>query len=983
MNYTEEKFEDHIEKSLNVSGWKSLLYSEYDRNLCQLSSELLTFIKESQEKEYEKLTQQYGSETDTKLAKRVSDEIATRGIIDVLRNGVKDHGAHFDLVYFEPKSGLNPEHQKLYELNRFTIVRQLHFSTKNEKSIDVSLFLNGLPLVTMELKNNLTNQTIVDSEKQYRSRDTKEPLLQFKRCVVHFCVDNDQASMTTHLMGNKTRFLPYNKGLDNPINPKGHKSHYLWEEVLLPDSLLDILENFAHISEETDKEYDQAKGKVVDTKKELLIFPRYHQLNVIRKLSLSIREEGVGNNYLVAHTTGSGKSYSIGWLSHLLTSLYRTKSDTERLFDTIIVVTDRRVLDQQLQRTIKQLEQTQGVVNPIDQNAQQLKECLEKGKDIVITTIQKFPFISEQIGKLSEKKFGVIVDEVHSSQGGESAKHLKKALSHVDDHEDESDGEDIDEKILKEIRSHQKQPNISFFGFTGTPKNQTLEIFGRKNTEGQFVAFHSYTMKQSIHEGFTLDVLRHYTTYSRWFNLHKKEVEDKELPKSKVMTALVKYVDRHAVTIECKVQIILDNFINNSEKKIDGKARGMVVVRSRLHCVRFFHEMKKQMKERNLPYSCLVAFSGTVQDHGIEYTENSLNNLPSKVGIPDSLKTPQYRLLIVASKFQTGFDEPLLHSMYVDKKLNGLQCVQTLSRLNRTHSKKDSTFILDFVNDPEDVSKSYAPYYESTILDEATDPNQLYSLQSDIGNFQLFTTDELEKYCAIFFDANEPDEQLQPILNTVVERWQQLADANDKHEFKQLIRSFVRLYSYIAQIITFEDVSLEKLFVFLRYLNKKLPKRAAEDISDIFNAVELEKFRIQKQFEGKIAIGSQNTDPDIDRPENGGGEGETDLLSEIVKDLNNRFGSELTDEDKLYLQEVQYSIDKDEELKKVVLADNAETHKKEKFKEVFKAELLNTYTERPALFEQIMNDERFREAITDPMYKRYSNNVRTRSVSPR
>ena len=379
MNYTEEKFEDHIEKSLNSRGWKSLHHSEYDRNLCQVSSELLTFIKESQEKEYEKLTGQYGSETDKKLTKRVCDEISRRGIVDVLRKGVKDHGSHFDLVYFQPKSGLNPEHQKLYGLNRFTVVRQLHFSPKNENSIDISLFLNGLPLVTMELKNKLTSQTIVDSEKQYRNRDTKEPLLQFKRCIVHFCVDNDKVSMTTRLMGNKTRFLPYNKGIENPINPEGHKTHYLWDEVLLPDSLLDILENFVHVSIEIEKEYDQTKGRVVDKKKEILVFPRYHQLSVIRNLRSTIRSEGVGYNYLIGHTTGSGKSYEIGWLSHLLTSLYQTNSDTNRMFDSIIVVTDRKVLDQQLQRTIKQLEQTQGVVNPIDQNSKQLQESLEKG----------------------------------------------------------------------------------------------------------------------------------------------------------------------------------------------------------------------------------------------------------------------------------------------------------------------------------------------------------------------------------------------------------------------------------------------------------------------------------------------------------------------------------------------------------------------------------------------------------------------------
>ncbi len=977
MNYTEEKFEDHIEKSLNSSGWKSLHYSEYDRNLCQISSELLTFIKESQEKEYEKLTQQYGSQTDDKLCKRVCDEISKRGIVDVLRKGVKDHGSHFQLVYFEPKSGLNPEHQKLYGQNRFTVVRQLHFSPKNENSIDVSLFLNGIPLVTMELKNNLTSQTILDSEKQYRNRDTKELLLQFKRCIVHFCVDNDKVSMTTRIMGSKTKFLPYNKGIENPINPDGHKTHYLWDEVLQPKSVLDILENFVHVSVEIDKEYDKTKGKIVDKKKEILIFPRYHQLTVIRNLRNTIREEGVGHNYLVGHTTGSGKSYSIGWLSHLLTSLYKTKDDKNRMFDTIIVVTDRKVLDQQLQQTIKQLEQTQGVVNPIDQNSKQLLESLEKGKDIIITTIQKFPFISEEIGKLSSKTFGVIVDEVHSSQGGESSKHLKKSLSNVDDQEDDGERDDIDEEILKEIRSRQKQPNISFFGFTGTPKSKTLEVFGRKNDQNQFVPFHSYTMKQSIHEGFTLDVLQSYTTYSRWFKLNKKEVEDKELPKSKVMTELVKFVDSHEVTIQNKVRIILDNFVNNSSKKINGRSRGMVVVRSRLHCVLFYHEMKKQMKEQNLNYSCLVAFSGTVKHSGQDCTEDSLNDLPSGVGIPESLKTPQYRLLIVSSKFQTGFDEPLLHSMYVDKKLGGLQCVQTLSRLNRTMSGKTDTFILDFVNKPEEVYESYQPYFETTVLEGETDPNRLYTVQHEIENFHLFTPVELEDFCKIFFDDNEPDEKLQPILNTIVTKWSQIEERDDREQFRHLIQSFIRLYGYISQIITFEDISLEKLFVFLRYLNKKLPKREKEDLGDIINTVDLDSFRIQKKFEGGITL-VEGTILEVkdEGDSKGAGEEEIDLLSEIIKGLNQIHGSELTDEDKLDLENVQKRIEDHKDLKKVFMGDNSESNKKSKFDEVLNSIILSYVNDRFDFYKK-MEDPKVKKYINSLMYQKYQSSVGT------
>ena len=975
MNYTEQKFEDHIEESLNSSGWSSLPYSSYDRDLCLIVDEVLSFIMDSQEKDYEKLKLQYGSDTDRKLTKRISDEISKRGIVDVLRKGVKDLGSHFQLVYFEPKSGLNPEHRTLYEKNRFVVVRQLHFSTKTEESIDVVLFLNGIPLVTMELKNQLTNQTILHSQKQYRDRDTKEPIFQFKRCIVHFGVDNDQVTMTTRVSGSKTKFLPYNKGIENPVNPSGHKSHYLWEEVLLPDSLLDILENFVHVSIEIDKEYDQKKKMVVDRKNELLIFPRYHQLSVIRGLRDTVREEGVGHNYLIGHTTGSGKSYSIGWLSHLLTSLYQTQSDKNRMFDTIIVVTDRRVLDQQLQRTIKQLEQTQGVVNPVDSTSQQLKTYLEQGKDIIITTIQKFPFISETISTLPGKTFGVIVDEVHSSQGGESAKHLKKSVSKGDDQEEEEgEDDDIDEKILKEIRSRQKQENISFFGFTGTPKNKTLEIFGRKNDEGHFVPFHSYSMRQSIHEGFTLDVLQNYTTYSRWFRLNKKEVEDKELPKSKVMTQLVSFVDSHEVTIQNKVRIILDNFRNISSKKISGRARGMIVVRSRLHCVLFYHELKKQMKELNLPYSCLVSFSGTVKHGGMDYTENSLNELPSGVGIPDSLKTPEYRLLIVSSKFQTGFDEPLLHSMYVDKKLGGLQCVQTLSRLNRTMSGKTDTFILDFVNKPDEVYESYQPYFDTTVLEGETDPNRLYSLESEIQDHHLFLPDELDQFSQIFFSPKEPDEKLQPILNVVVDRWKQIEEVEVRELFRSQIHSFVRLYGYISQIITFEDPGLEKLFVFLRYLRLKLPKRPQENLGDLFDSVDLDSFRIQKRFEGSINIDGDVTLTVDDGGSSGISEEEKDLLSEIIRGINDLYGSELTDEDKLDLENVQKRIENHEDLKKVFLGDNSDTNKKQFFDDVLNNIFLGYVNDRFDFYKK-MEDPKVKDFISGMMYDKYRSSV--------
>jgi len=507
-NYLEQNFEEHIEEHLVSSGYSSSDPATYDKTLCLIPTHIIGFIQKTQPKTLQKLELQYGSETEDKLVKRVFSEIENRGVIDVLRNGVKDRGCDFQLVYFQPKSGLNPEHQDLYKQNHFSEIRQLKYSQKNENSIDMGVFINGIPIVMMELKNTLTGQNHLDSEKQWKyDRDNKEPLFRFKRNLVYFSVGNEKVSMTTRLMGDKTPFLPYNKDIENPVNPTGHKTHYLWEEILQPNNMLDLIENFVHIREEKDKVYDPKIGKIVDRKKEILIFPRFHQLNLIQKLKKSVIEEGVGNNYLVQHTTGSGKSLSIGWLSYLLTSLYRTPTDTKGMFDSVIVVTDRRVLDKQIRHTIKQLEQTKGVVHPVEENSQQLKEFLESGKSIIITTIQKFPFISEEISKLKGHKFGVIIDEVHSSQSGETSKHLKKSLSksvleEFQEGEDKDDLTEVDKLILDEIISRGKQPHISYFGFSGTPKNKTLEIFGRKNSNGKFVPYDLYSMKQSISEGF-------------------------------------------------------------------------------------------------------------------------------------------------------------------------------------------------------------------------------------------------------------------------------------------------------------------------------------------------------------------------------------------------------------------------------------------------------------------------------------------------
>ena len=977
---TEKKFEDHIEKSLIQSGYDSIDSTLYKKSLCLISTKLLDFIKSTQEKTYQKLEQQYGTETDTKLLKRVSSEIESRGVIDVLRNGVKDRGCHFHLVYFEPKSGLNVEHQELFKQNQFTLIRQLKYSKQNENSIDIGIFINGIPIVMLELKNSLTGQTHLDGIKQWKQdRDPKEPLFRFKRNLVYFSVGTEKVSMTTRLRSDKTFFLPFNKGIDNPVNEKGFQTHYLWEETLQPNCLLDLIENFVHIRTESEKVYDPQRQKVVEKKTDVLIFPRFHQLSVVQKMKNSIVDEGVGNNYLIQHTTGSGKSLSIGWLSHLLSSLYRNPTDTKRMFDSIIVVTDRRVLDKQIRNTIKQLEQTKGVVCPVDIDSKQLREFLEQGKSIIVTTVQKFPVISQSISKLNSKTFGVVIDEVHSSQSGETSKHLKKSLSKsvLDDfHEgDDEDLTGVDKQILDEIINRGKQNHISYFGFSGTPKNKTLELFGRKNEYGEFHPFDLYSMRQSIGEGFTLDVLKDYTTYKRYFKLNKTVNEDKELPESRVKKMLVKWVDIQPHTITEKTKIMLEHFVDHTSKKISGKGRGMVVTRSRLHCVKYKLEFDKQMKEMNLPYKCLVGFSGTVHDEDSEmdYTESSMNGFSQNL-TEENFKDPRYRLLIVNNKFQTGFDEPLLHTMFVDKRLSGLQCVQTLSRLNRTINGKNDTFVLDFVNEPDMIRDSFKEYYEGTILSEETDPNRLYFIEQEVKKFNLFTGDLVEKFVDIFYKKDIPLEHLQGVLDFTVEDWKKLEE-NEQEEFRSHIQSFIRLYGYITQIVSFKDISLEKLFIFLRFLNKKLPKRTLDKLTDVVSSVDLESFRLEKETEGSIIV---DPDPYIDSIGDGVGgsvsEEPTDFLSKIIQLLNENYGSELTDDDKVNLNRIYEDMVNDEELKVVHHSENTDTNKRHKFDEKFQEYLLGLVEKDTKFYNKVLG-KRINQYIKDRMYESYLKSV--------
>jgi len=961
QSYLEKDFEEHIEEHLLNSGYHKRLPENYDKDLCLIPEEVIHFIQSTQPDEYKNLVKQYGKNTPNKIYYRLSEEIKKWGTLHVLRKGFKDRGQRLRFAYYEPSSGMNPEHKILYKKNRFSIVRQLKYSKKNENSLDISIFINGIPIITGELKNSLTGQFVEQAIKQYKTdRNPKEPLFHFKRCLVHFAIGNEKVFMTTKLNGENTRFLPFNLDTENPVNPEGHQTAYLWEDILQPDTLLNLINNYLHIQKNSEKYYDKYKG-LVEYEYNVSIFPRFHQLDSVRKILDAVREDGIGHSYLIQHSAGSGKSNSIAWLAHQLASFYQNETDTERLFDSIIVVTDRRILDKQLQDTIKQFEQTTGVVNPIDMNSAQLKQALETGKDIIITTLQKFPVISDSMTDLKGKTFAVIVDEAHSSQSGEASKHLKKTLSvNLEDAEKEDKVEfDLEDEIIKEIRNRGHQPHISYFAFTATPKNKTLELFGHKDDLDNFVAFHVYSMRQAIEEGFILDVLKNYTTFQRYFKLTKTIKADDEYEKKKAIRLLTSYVDLQPHAIEMKTRIMLEHFLDKPVNAIQGRGRAMVITRSRLHCVRFYLMFKKIMEEMNLSFKPLVAFSGTVKDPDSmeENTETSLNKLAPRVSIPDALKTPEYRILIVADKFQTGFDEPFLHTMYVDKKLGGVHAVQALSRLNRTKRGKSGTVILDFVNEAEEIQNSFQPYYQTTLLEEETDPNKLYSLQTELEQFHIYIQDDVKEFSEIFFNPKEKPEKMQPILDRAVIVWKQKSE-EEKEDFRSILQTFIRLYGFISQLITFKDVELEQLYVFAKSLNRKLPKRKQRLPYEVIDAVDLDSFRIQQTYEGKIELEKKDGEtPGITHGKPKHTEEEKDLLSNIIHILNETYGIGLNEEDRVDIEQIKVKLEENEELQAVMNEQNTLENIRYKFDKVVDSLLLDFVHTKLDLYKKLTTPE--------------------------
>jgi len=977
--YREVAFETAIENHLlTFGGYVKGDPDTFDQERGLDPTMLLPFIQQTQPREWEYLHNIQGDKAGETLLDDLCRALNSEheGCLKVLRHGFKCFGKLFRVAYFQPASGMNPETQRLYAANRLTVTRQLRYSNQHDNTVDLVLSLNGLPIATAELKNPMTGQTWRDAVRQYQDdRDPKDLVFQFKRrTLVHFAVDPDEVYMTTRLVGRSTHFLPFNlgdgTGAGNPDNPTGYKTAYLWEQVWQRDSFLDILARFIHLEVE---EKEVRNRKIT---KEKMIFPRYHQLDSVRKLVADARAKGAGHNYLVQHSAGSGKSNSIAWLAHRLASLHDDQD--EKVFHSVVVVTDRLVLDQQLQDTIYQFEHKQGVVQKIDIDSTQLAQALGAGMPIVITTLQKFPFVTEKIGQLPKRKYAVIIDEAHSSQGGESATELKGVLAGAAIEEEaraiaEEEGLlDYEEEILRTMARRGRQPNISFFAFTATPKYKTMEVFGQPSPDGKPVPFHLYSMRQAIEEEFILDVLQHYTTYKTYFRLLKSVEDDPEVDKRKAARALARFMSLHSHNIAQKTEVIVEHFRHFTRHKIGGKAKAMVVTPSRLHAVRYRQALDKYIAEKGYQddIKVLVAFSGTVPDPdvpGKEYTEVSMNNGIKEKELPGKFATDEYQMLVVAEKYQTGFDQPLLHTVYVDKRLAGIQAVQALSRLNRTHPGKDDTFVLDFVNETQEILDAFQPYYEQTSIAEQADPRQLYDLQARLDGYQVYHKSEVEEFAKVFYKPTQRQTatdhaKMNACLDPAVGRFNQLDEAQQE-EFRKVLAAYRNLYAFLSQVIPFQDPDLEKLYAYVRFLLRKLPRRSGPRYR-FDDQVTLEYYRLQKISEGAIKLKETEEAPLYGPSEVGTGisRDEKIELSQLIGILNERFGTDFKPADQLFFDSIREDAVADSELRQVALVNTMEN-----FGYVFLEALEGLFIDRMEQNEEItarfLNEPEFQDAV--------------------
>ena len=972
MDLSEKSMESHIEGYLvDEQSYVRRVSANYDKRLCMDKEKLIGFILSTQPEKWEQLKQQHNDRVSEMFLKRMHEEIEKRGTLDVLRKGIKDYGVSFDLFYPKPETGLNENLIKLNHANTFSVIRQLYFSEKNNKSIDIAIFINGLPVITMELKDRMSGSgyTVKDAIDQYKGRDVHEPLFKFGRCLVHFALDEELVYMTTKLESSRTRFFPFNKGNDggagNP-NASEFRTDYLWKDILSKESLSDIISNFINY-----QDVDDENGKPTGEKK--IIFPRYHQLDAVRKLVYASRK-GTGNNFLVMHSAGSGKSNTISWLGYRLASLH--DENNKNVFDSIIVITDRKVLDRQLQKTFQQFERVSGTLTGINRNSAQLKEALEKGKKIIVTTLQKFPRIVDQIRDLPGKNFAIIIDEAHSSTTGENSKNMKLVLNAKgleDAEESDTEEETYEDKIVQDLEARGKQKNVSYYAFTATPKAKTLELFGQRCPDGHYEPFHLYTMRQAIEEGFILDVLKNYMTYKTYFSLLKKIEDDPRYESAKAKALLKAFVDLNDHAIEKKIEIILEHFNSTIKNKIPnhegkGQAKAMVVTRSRLHAVKFKIAFDAYIRKHGYRFKTLVAFSGTVVDpsDGQEYTEGGMNGF-SEAMTAGMFKKAEYRILIVANKFQTGFDEPLLLAMYLDKRLAGVAAVQTLSRLDRIYEGKEEPVVLDFANDPDTIDHSFEPYYGHTTLRHGTDPNILYDFERQLSEFHIFSNEDIEKFAKIFYDRRNRQEKLFPVIDEVVTRFNDL-DLSEQDKFRKLLRDYNRTYSFLSQIVSFKDINLEKLYAFGKVLLRKLPVRKESLPVEILREVDLDSYRIELITQGEIRL--KESDKSLDPKQSleyKTLKEEEEPLSKIIEEMNERYGTDFNESDKIILMRLKNSLENNEDLKTSARI-NSEENFKLSFRHMFDEVLLSFIAQHFEFYKKINDNKSLKKDLVDNIF---------------
>lgn len=1011
MDIKEKRFESDIESyMLSQGGYTKGDLKTYDREKAIDMPKLLEFIKKTQPKEWQRYERNYGTDAEKKLYKRFQESVDTFGLLHVIRHGFEDRGAKIKIAYFKQNTSLNQNVIENYNANILTCTRQFKYSTQNENSIDMVLSLNGIPIVAIELKNQLTGQSVDNAKKQFMyDRNPKELCFQFdKRFLVYFAVDLYEIAMTTKLAGKDTFFLPFNQGSNgagevggagNPENPSGYTTSYLWEKVLNKDMLMNILEKFFQRVEEDKITYKNGVEQKKHTIK--LIFPRYHQLDVVSKLIEDVRINGSGKNYLIQHSAGSGKSNSIAWLAYQLADLH--DENDKHVFTSVIVINDRTVLDRQTQNTIYGFDHVKGIVEKIDdeKHSSDLKNAINDGKRIIITTLQKFPYIYKEIDETTDRRFAVIVDEAHSSQSGKSAQKLKTALADTEEalkefaeieNKEESEIKDEEDKLVEEMLAHGKYKNLSFFAFTATPKEATLEMFGTKQPNGKFKAFHIYSMRQAIEEGFILDVLKNYTTYKNCYRIASNTPDNPEVPATQALKAIQRYESLHPHNLTQKSAIIVETYRSVTKHKINGNAKAMVVTASRLHAIRYYHEIKRYIEKKHYDdLEILIAFSGVVKDGEDEYTEESMNKRKDGTTIKESqlpaeFNKDEYCMLVVAEKYQTGFDEPLLHTMFVDKKLKGVKAVQTLSRLNRTCAGKNDTFVLDFVNTADEIREAFEPYYECTELDEEINVNLIYDTRTMIRGYGFYNDEDIEKFLKILYKKTPQNEtdlgKMASLLNPIVNEYKAL-EPEKRFEFKKTVRNFVKWYSYITQISRMFDKDLQKEYNFLQYLEKMLPPAYDTKSVDLEDKLRLEFYKLEQTFKGDITLNPTVDTETLVNPKNlkvaGKAPEEDELLENIISKINEKFDGIFTDSDKVIVETIYKKCVKDnEKLKMQAKKNDEEVFNQSIFPEIFKQVAQDCYISQMEAFSKLFEDKGFYESVMESIAKEAYKDLRNR-----